>query len=52
MLLERNRLLLKEKINIIAESKKYALSASWPKNIGLEKTQINDIMKNKSQFKK
>lgn len=53
MSLKRKRLSLKDKINIIAESEKYALSSrKLAEKYGVGKTQINDIMKNKNQFKK
>lgn len=53
MSLKRKRLSLKDKINIIAESEKYALSSrKLAEKYGVGKTQITDIMKNKGELKK
>lgn len=49
---KRKRLSLKDKINIIAKSDRYGLSSrKLAEKYGVRKTQINDIIKNKSDLK-
>ncbi|XP_071050790.1 jerky protein homolog [Onthophagus taurus] len=53
MSLKRKRLSLKDKIDIIAESEKFSNSVrKLAEKFGIGRTKVNDILKNKSHFKK
>ena len=53
MSLKRKRLSLKDKIDVIAESEKYALSSrKLSVKFGVGKSQINDIIRNKTEIKR
>lgn len=53
MSLKRKRLSLKDKIDVIAESEKYALgSRKLAEKFGAGKSQINDIIRNKTELKR